>query len=208
MPHKIDNFFDAWYFLKDHPAFFYKGKWGELNQSGFEENLDIIVVKVDPSTGETTDDANPNGKVTFWLEAGGFDDVSESEKDFFPPESEYFQKGIPVHDTRLDCEGNTFEEAIMALAELVMRHYGDYVEHEICSHCLKTKPTTEDNIRPDKNSHWFCSPLCKDHHENHVGGATFIRREGQLTEFKTLKCEHFPDATSAEEIDGEIEYLN
>ena len=52
-----------------------------------------------------------NTKVQVWLECGPFVD------------------GAITHDIDLDCGDDTFEIAIVELAELVRKHYSDNKEH-------------------------------------------------------------------------------
>ena len=65
----------------------------------FECGLYTAVVKVNPETNEIDDDDTKNIKVQVWLEH--------------------------YHDFDLNCGGDTFEEAIIALAGLVKKHYTD-----------------------------------------------------------------------------------
>jgi len=69
--------------------------------------LYIMVVKVNPLTNEVDDDQTKNTKTQVWLEVG--------------PWSEQYH----THDWDLDCGGDTFEEAIIKLADLVKQYYGD-----------------------------------------------------------------------------------
>lgn len=64
-----------------------------------------MVVKVNPKTNEISDDVELNSKTRIWLECG----ITPNE-----------------HDIRLDCGGDTFEEAIIQLADLVIKHFGFY----------------------------------------------------------------------------------
>lgn len=70
----------------------------------FMDALDIEVVKVNPAKNEIDDDRSKNTHVRVWLETG--------------PE-------VGTHDYALDCGGNTFEEAIIRLAELVRFYYDE-----------------------------------------------------------------------------------
>ena len=91
------NFYDAWDFLFEHKMF----------RRHFRELLYIMVVKVNPLTNEVDDDQTKNTKTQVWLEVG--------------PWSEQYH----THDWDLDCGGDTFEEAIIKLAELVKQYYDD-----------------------------------------------------------------------------------
>ena len=96
------NFYDAYHFLEKHSIF----------NNRFLEGLDVMVVKVDPETECIEDDRSRNTAVRVWLEAGPYID----EKKYGCSWS---------HDPELDCGGKTFEEAIVRLAELVKKKYGD-----------------------------------------------------------------------------------
>ena len=94
---KFTDFYTAWNFLMMHKMF--KGR--------FQECLDIEVVKVSPITNCIEDDNTLNTKTAVWLECGEYDDR------------------YPVHDLDLDCGGDTFEIAIIELANLVDKHYDE-----------------------------------------------------------------------------------
>ena len=81
----------------------------------FWEALDIDVLKVNPDTNSIDDDSKKNTKTSVWLETGAYikddDALSIGCSHFY-------------HDYYLDCGGYTFEDAIIQLAELVMKYYG------------------------------------------------------------------------------------
>lgn len=113
---KYMTFFEAWHFLQDHPMFKReedKGKWGKYGY--FEQCLDIMVVQVNPENDTIDDDSELNTKTAVWLECGPYDP----------------QHGI--HNIELDTGADTFEEAVVNLAQLVLKHpdYGDYVKPEM-----------------------------------------------------------------------------
>lgn len=93
------DFYTAWHFLEEHKMF----------NGRFNEDLWIKVVKVDPKTNEIENDERRNTKLQVWLEHGKY-------------EEEY---RCCNHDWDLDCGGDTFEEAVIKLAELVKESYGD-----------------------------------------------------------------------------------
>ena len=90
------DFYSAWNFLNQHKMF----------NDKFMPELWVEVVKVNPETNSVDDDSDKNTKVRIWLEHGPYD-----EKYGF------------THDIDLDCGGDTFEEAIIKLAELVQKYY-------------------------------------------------------------------------------------
>ena len=100
------DFYEAWWFLVEHPEF----KIDDY-EGNFEDCLCIEVQKVNPATETIDDNEKLNTKVEIWLECGGyiFDD--------------HLGRVIPCHDTRLDCGGDTFEEAIINLAKKVKQFY-------------------------------------------------------------------------------------
>ena len=98
------DFYESFHFLHNHRIF----------KGGFLESLDIEVVKVDPKTKRIEDNRSGNTRTQVWRECG-------------PPYKEKQIESFPVcwtHDIDLDCGGDTFEEAIIRLAELVLKKYG------------------------------------------------------------------------------------
>lgn len=93
----FNDFYKAFNYLHKHPLF----------QERFHECLDIEVVKVNPKTKSIDDDSSKNTETAVWLECG------------------QYSKYSAYHDINLDCGGRTFEEAIIKLANLVQKHYGD-----------------------------------------------------------------------------------
>lgn len=122
----MSKFFDAWWFLSEHPMFNHPDDVRALKGETFEgkpipvdprflSNLDIAVVKVNPKTNKISDHKKKNTSVRVWLEAGGWD------------EDEHFgvMQTMGCHDWRLDCGGKTFEKAIIKLAKNVRKYYND-----------------------------------------------------------------------------------
>lgn len=91
------NFYDSFYYLENHIIF----------DNKFQKCLDIEIVKVNPKTNIIDNDSSLNTKIQVWLECGPY------------------QKDCYTHDIDLDCGGDTFEEAIIKLAKLVKKYYGD-----------------------------------------------------------------------------------
>lgn len=83
---------------------FYESYWFIHNHSAFHHHvwIDEHVVKVNPETNRIDDDISKNTKVEVWLESGPYE----------------------VHDPDLDCGGETYEKAIITLAEKVKAKYG------------------------------------------------------------------------------------
>lgn len=124
---KFTDFYEAWHWLHEHPAFFAKGRLGpKYPHSRFSECLNIYVVRVDPTTQCIEDDKSRNTKTEVWLKCGAIQDPTpDSIKHNFATEED-LNYGHPTHDFDLDCGGDTFEEAILKLANLVVEHYGDW----------------------------------------------------------------------------------
>jgi hypothetical protein len=108
---KIKDFYEAWWYLYGHSAFTYIHPEYKVEWGSFQECLDIDVQKVNPKTNRIENDEDLNTKTVVWLECGEYI-YDEHIKDF-----------TPCHDIRLDCGGDTFEEAIIKLANLVKKHY-------------------------------------------------------------------------------------
>ena len=104
---EFNDFYEAFNFLEKHPIFNRDG-WTLFNRA-----LEIEVVKVNPET-EEIDTWNPefNTLTQVWLETGPIDVDEKSNMTIYS------------HDFDLDCGANTFEEAIIELANLVYKKYG------------------------------------------------------------------------------------
>lgn len=123
----IKDFYDAWWFLDGHPVFVETFSHG-LTLPNFQRALDIHVAKVSPKSNHVCDDNRKNTKTRIWLECGPW----ESAKEMIP-KGVKIQKGFYgtfSHDIKLDCGADTFEEAIIKLANLVLKEYGDYKKEE------------------------------------------------------------------------------
>lgn len=106
---RFDDFYKAYNFLSCHPMTdgCYENLAFEI--SHFYDCLNIEVVKVNPTTNEIDNKDSLNTKTQVWLEFGSWSD----------------KENCPCHDTNLDCGGDTFEEAIIKLANLVAIYYDD-----------------------------------------------------------------------------------
>ena len=102
---KKEQFYKAWNYLYNHKKF--KDNYGN---EGFLQALDIDVVKVNSKTQKIEDDKKKNTEVQIWLECGAHYklDTNTGKEGWY-------------YDSRLDCGGDTFEEAIIKLATLVRR---------------------------------------------------------------------------------------
>ena len=112
MTKKQRKFYDAWWFLYEHPMTQQNGD----GLSRFDECLDVYVAKVNPLTGRKSHVSGFNTKLEIWLEFGGWHAMKRDNGG---------TRYIPEHDIRLDCGGSTYEEAIINLAKRVKKYYGD-----------------------------------------------------------------------------------
>ncbi len=107
------DFYAAWCFLVGHKIF-------ELEEcSVFFRCLSIEVVRVNSNTEKIDDDEAKNTDTRVWLECGpwcGPEQLTDEERKDFP-------FGLPSHDIELDCGAPTFEQAIIKLANLVLKKY-------------------------------------------------------------------------------------
>lgn len=109
---KFKYFYEAWWFLNEHSKFKnpdLDNGWG----NEFQQNLCIDVVKVNPITRHRGRFDFLNVKTEIWLENGEF------------IYDEFHKKYMGCHDIKLDCGASTFEKAIIKLANLVYKHYGN-----------------------------------------------------------------------------------
>lgn len=113
-PKPLISFFEAYHWLDEHPIF----KEPKYKISRFQDSLVIMVVKVNPETDRIEDDQALNTATRVWLEHGPFGITTVEEHGI--------AGAACSHDLDLDCGGTTFEEAIIELAALVLKHYGDY----------------------------------------------------------------------------------
>lgn len=118
MNKRFNDFYEAYTFLSKHEMckskLYVDGKLYSHTINHFERCLDIAVVKVNADTLEIDDNEIENVKTQVWLEFGrAFLDLDKSESVQFE------------HDMRLDCGADTFEEAIIELANLVDKYYYD-----------------------------------------------------------------------------------
>lgn len=122
------DFYTSWWWLHNHPInlkpFVIGGKTDD-NMAPIKMGLHdiyIYVARVDPYDNKiNVIDTYKNTKTQVWLEFGkyvNYTDIHDDLPDLYQRE----------HDPALDCGGDTFEIAIMKLAELVLKYYGDYAD--------------------------------------------------------------------------------
>jgi hypothetical protein len=120
------DFYKAWWFLADHPKFNHLKNGVPDVLPGFMDSLDVTVIQVDPVTGDHA--RGPGGVTRVQLEAGPWSVIPAHC--FGPDHVAGVYDEVPSHDERLDCDGTTYEEAIIKMADLVLEHYGDYEQEE------------------------------------------------------------------------------
>ena len=123
---KFTDFYEAWWYLVEHGAFISKPLYedtkhidgGAVESSDFQYLLNIDVQKVNPATHKIDDDESKNTKTEVWLEFGPW--YEETDENI---QKTLGSKWVHFHDVRLDCGADTFEEAIIELANLVEEYY-------------------------------------------------------------------------------------
>jgi hypothetical protein len=109
-------------------------EWPKLFRHALEENLLIHYASVD-ETGVVKDDDTKNKYTECWIEFGPRQYVSQYKLECIAanPDNNWnylidedFEKTISSHDTDLDCGAPTFDEALVKLANNVLKKYGDY----------------------------------------------------------------------------------
>lgn len=101
------DFYEAYNWLEEHPIFMYNYN-GTPTKSMFNPCLVIQVIKVNPENLTIDDNVVINTKVQVWLECGPY----------LQNNDQY------AHDIYLDCGADTFELAIIELANNVKKYYG------------------------------------------------------------------------------------
>lgn len=140
----------AWSWLYDHPKLVYTdmrpNPLSDDNTSTYkheahslDEGLKIRPAWVNPETNEIDDNESLNTKFQTWLEVclpasnmeilsflsmdGSTEEIAKNAHKY----NLFDQYRFHLHDYELDCGGDTFEEAIINLATLVLEKYGDYI---------------------------------------------------------------------------------
>lgn len=119
---KFTDFYEAWWYLNECQSF--KATKEDLRKIGisdnlakimseqtsyFSESLCIEVQKVNPENN-TIDDEKLNTKIEVWLECGS------------PFYNEITNTILTYHNWDWDCGGDTFEEAIINLANIIWEY--------------------------------------------------------------------------------------
>lgn len=99
-------------------------EWHALTIPAVTENLDIHYAQVD-KRGRINDDASQNQFTACWLEFGqvNYEHHYDNKPGWRGTQRAY---KMHYHDIDLDCGAATFDEALIKLARLVMKKYGDF----------------------------------------------------------------------------------
>ena len=104
---KNTHFVDKYYWIVNHPL-----NRNLSNHIISANEIDVLPSLVDPEIGEVNlDDDTKNTKVEYWAEISYLD----------------LDEDIMCHDYRFDCGGDSYEEAVEALFQLVYNEFGDYI---------------------------------------------------------------------------------
>lgn len=145
----IRNAFEAYVFLQEHPKFrlqereqvtaeeakrqvkgtrivkdacgFLWREWRLLDRCVIKENFDIHYARVD-STGKVNSDDSKNTFQACWLEFGEMKWGYHTK----PKQENCPAYVLNYHDIDLDCGAPTFDDAIVKLAKLVRKKFGDF----------------------------------------------------------------------------------
>lgn len=109
MNKRFIDFYEAYTFLLNHNLVNKIIPGTSIVANHLNECLTMDVVKVNPETSIIEINEELNTKTEIWLEFGEW----------------CTQDKVPYHDTNLDCGADTFEEAVIILANLVDAHYND-----------------------------------------------------------------------------------
>ena len=114
----FNDFYEAYHFLQDHELCkckpYISGRITPIDFNYFPNCLEIQVVKANPETFIIDDDNKLKIKTQVLLRLReAFLDLDDSEEVQF------------MHDYHLACYEDTFEKAIIELANLVDKHYYD-----------------------------------------------------------------------------------
>ena len=103
---KNAHFVDKYYWIVNHSL-----NRNLSNHIISANEIDVLPSLVDPEIGEVNlDDDTKNTKVEYWVELSYLD----------------LDEDIMCHDYRFDCGGDSYEEAVEALFQLVYDKFGDY----------------------------------------------------------------------------------
>lgn len=134
---KFTDFYEAYHFLKDHKMVNKRDLKGYM-RNAFEDVLYISVVKINPLINKIDDRDHMNIETRIWLEFGSIEFDNNNNL-------------VNNRDTRLECDGETFEEAIIELANLVNYYYDDEGEERVDKDIKHAKIKSEQFFNKEKN---------------------------------------------------------
>jgi len=114
---KPGDFWVAWHWLNEHPIFYrcyreFHEKY-LVNERGILDGcVEVIPAKVNPETGSISEDPTKNTKLEFWVEV-------------FPRSLKPENDGSSLHDYVCDTGGDTYELAIVKVAEEIYKRHGN-----------------------------------------------------------------------------------
>lgn len=103
------NFVDKYYWIINHPKITSRYKP--------QASIDLYPQMVNPTNNTVEKDISLNTKPEWWVE------LSMANPEYDPSNQDTL---TTMHDWRLDCGGDTSEEAIEKLYDNVLGYYGDY----------------------------------------------------------------------------------
>lgn len=115
---KIIDQSEAWQYLYEHPIL-----TDEFGSSCFKDALHVRIYKVNPKTGDFDSNTKLNTMNKVELECGPYHRPEVAVRD--RPNRPGWEIGYTSRDQLLNSDGQTFEQAIIKLANLVRKHYGD-----------------------------------------------------------------------------------
>jgi len=108
MNKRFTDFYEAWWYLQESPVFMLPEDISRgLEISWFNQSLQIEVQKVCPVKRRIMKDKKRNTHIEVWLECG---------EPFYDKDLKQINT---YHNWHYDCGGDTFEEAIINLANIV-----------------------------------------------------------------------------------------
>ena len=115
---------ELWNWLYEHPVYVFPQ--GDIPDfwHALATGLDIDYAKVSPKSLRRCKDEKLNTQVRCWLEFGPLWMPDEEQRALMGDSAPDSPQAS--HDIRLDCGGDTFEEAFRNLCLLVLKYDGDY----------------------------------------------------------------------------------
>lgn len=113
---KPGDFWVAWHWLNEHPLFYrftkeLHEKWLLENRGVLDGCIEVTPAKVNPETLRRSEDPTKNTKLEFWVEVFTVGSWGADTTD--------------VHDYECDTGGDTYEQAIVKVAEKIYQHHGN-----------------------------------------------------------------------------------